>query len=107
MLIKLKSMITRKITLAFISLLTAGMLQACNGSHDKTSMDTQSGQPAPNSSTSGNDSSETNNNRREEADGVNPGTNASGNTNANQTTTAQGMTGADSVYQKSTQKSKN
>ncbi|MGI4022591.1 MAG: hypothetical protein ACRYFA_13880 [Janthinobacterium lividum] len=100
-------MTTRKLTLAFISLLTVGMLQACNGSHDKTSMDTQSGQPAPNSSTSGNDSSETNNNRRDEVSGVNSATSASGNPNANQTTTAQGMTGADSVYQKSTQKSNN
>ncbi len=102
-------MITKKITLALVSLVAAFMFQACNGKHDKAATDTQTGQPVPNSSASGNDSSHTTDNRRSEAGGISQppaGTVASGNTNANGTTTAQGMTGADSVYQKGTQKSK-
>lgn len=97
-------MSTKKITLAFVALLTTCAFQACNGNHDKTSTDSQSGQPTVNSSASGNDSSHTTDNRRKEASGVDRSA-ASGNTNANGTTTAQGMTGADSVYQKGTQKS--
>jgi hypothetical protein len=100
-------MTTQKITLAIITLIAACTFQACNGSHDKSSMDTQGGQPTSQSQTAGNDSSHTTDNRRNEVGGVAPvpGTAASGNTNANGTTTAQGMTGADSVYQKGTQKS--
>ncbi len=97
-------MATKKITLAFVILSTALIFQACNGSHDKTGMDTQSGQPAANSSTSGNDSSHTNNNRRNEVGGVKPQS-ATATKPANGSTTAQGQTGADSVYQKGTQKS--
>lgn len=98
-------MSSKKITLAFIALLTACVFQACNGNRDKTSTDSQSGQPTVNSSASGNDSSHTTDSRRNEAGGVGDRSAASGNTNANGTTTAQGMTGADSVYQKGSQKS--
>lgn len=100
-------MTTQKITLAIITLIAACTFQACNGSHDKSSMDTQGGQPTSQSQTAGNDSSHTTDNRRKEVGGVAPvsAAAASGNTNANGTTTAQGMTGADSVYQKGTQKS--
>lgn len=102
--IKPENMTTRKITLTFVSLIAACMFQACNGKHDKSGMDTQSGQASTPGSRS--DTSHTTDNRRKEAGGVNPQpAGASGNTNANGTTTAQGMTGADSVYQKGTQKS--
>lgn len=103
---------TQKISLAIITVLAASSLLACNGSRDKTGMDSQGGQSSSQSQTAGNDSSHTTDNRRKEVSGVAPTTGnaatgkaASGNTNANQATTAQGMTGADSVYQKSTQKS--
>ncbi|MGI4750500.1 MAG: hypothetical protein ACRYFB_07700 [Janthinobacterium lividum] len=98
---------TQKITLAILTVLAACTFSACNGNRDKTSTDSQSGQSTSQSQTSGNDSSHTTDNRRQEVGGLkgSEGAAASGNTNANQTTTAQGMTGADSVYQKSTQKS--
>lgn len=99
-------MATSKITLAIVSLLTVCVLQACNGTHDKSGMDTQSGQPVSNSSTSGNDSSHTTDNRRQEVSGIAPKTGSkSAEKNANGSTTAQGQTGADSAYQKSSQKS--
>ncbi len=97
---------TQKIILAIFTVLIASSLSACNGSRDKNNTDSQGGQSTNQSQTTGNDSSHTTDNRRNEVGGVAPtGTVASGNTSANQTTTAQGMTGADSVYQKSTQKS--
>lgn len=97
-------MSTSKISLTIVTFMAACMFTACNGSHDKSSMDTQSGQPATNSSTAGNDSSHTTSNRRNEVGGVNPQP-STATKNANGSTTAQGMTGADSVYQKGTQKS--
>lgn len=72
-------MATKKITLAFVILITAFVFQSCNSSH-------------------------TTDNRRQEASGVNPQP-ASSPKSANGSTTAQGQTGADSVYQKGTQKS--
>ena len=98
-------MTTQKITLAVFTLLIACMLQACNGSHDKSGMETQSGQPGPQSSTSGNDTSHADNNRKNEMSGVDPQPAEGDAKSANGTTTAQGMMGSDSVYQKSTQKS--
>lgn len=98
-------MIFRKITFAGIFLLTAGTFQACNGSHDKAGMDTQSGQTAPSSSTSGNDSSHTTSRVNKTVTGVNPKP-ESATKSANGTSTAQGMIGGDSVYLKNTQKSK-
>ncbi|MGI4730014.1 MAG: hypothetical protein ACRYFL_15280 [Janthinobacterium lividum] len=98
---------TQKITLAVLMVMAAFTFSACNGSRDKSNTDSQNSQPTSQSQTAGNDSSHTTDNRREEVGGVKPseGGAASGNTSANQTTTAQGMTGADSVYQKNTQKS--
>jgi hypothetical protein len=97
-------MTTKKITLAFIALFTACIFQACNGSHDKTGMDTQSGLPAAHENASGSDTSHTTSNIRNEVSGVEAQPEG-GTPKANGSTTAQGMTGADSVYQKSTQKS--
>lgn len=98
---------TQKLTLAVLTAMAAFTFSACNGSRDKTNTDSQNAQSTSQSQTSGNDSSHTTDNRREEVGGLKPsqGGGASGNTSANQTATAQGMTGADSVYQKSTQKS--
>lgn len=101
---------TQKITLAIITMLAVSSLTACNGGRDKSNTDSQAGQPTNQSQTAGSDSSHTTDNRRNEVGGIIPnGTvprgNTNTNTNANGTTTAQGMTGADSVYQKSTQKS--
>ncbi len=98
---------TQKITTAVLIALAAFTFSACNGSRDKTNTDSQGSQPTTESQTAGNDTSHTTDNRREEVGGLKPsqGGGASGNTSANQTATAQGMTGADSVYQKSTQKS--
>ncbi|WP_419803392.1 hypothetical protein [Mucilaginibacter sp.] len=98
---------TKKITLAIFTAMAAFTFSACNGSGDKANKDSQTAMPAQQSQTAGNDTSHTTDNRREEVGGVaaHRGSAASGNTNANQTVTAQGMTGADSVYQKSTQKS--
>lgn len=99
-------MATKKITLAFITLVAAGMLQACNGSHDKTGMDTQSGQPSATNNAGGSDTSHTTDSTRKTVSGVEPKTGAAGGTNGQTgSTTAQGQTGADSVYQKATNKS--
>lgn len=97
---------TQKLILAVLTVMAAFTFSACNGSRDKTNTDSQSAQPTVESQTAGNDSSHTTDNRRNEVTGnaANQGNVASGNTNANQTTTAQGMTGADSTYQKSSQK---
>ena len=103
--IKSKNMILKKITLACILLLTAGTFQACNGSHDKAGMDTQSGQQAPSSSTSGNDTSHTTSRVRETIGGVKAQPEGAAPKSANGSTTAQGMVGADSVYLKNSQKS--
>lgn len=101
---------TRKITLAIVIVFAACIFQACNSKNDKNSMGTENGRLEPNSSSSGNDSSHTTDNRRNEAGGIDTkpaGVAASGNTNANGTVTAQGMTGADSAYQKKSQKPSN
>ncbi len=102
--VKPANMATKKITLAFVILFTACIFQACNGSHAKTGMDTQSGMPAASKNAGGSDTSHTTDNRRNEVSGVNPQP-ATAPKSANGSTTAQGQTGADSVYQKGTQKS--
>lgn len=103
---KIEIMAIRKITLAIITVLAACTFQACNGSRDKTGMDTQSSMPEVHKNAGGSDTSHTTDNRRNEVGGVNPktGTAASSKSKSN-STTAQGQTGADSAYQKSTQKS--
>lgn len=97
-------MTTQKITLSFLILLSACVFQACNGSHSKSGMDTQSGTSTPANNAGGSDTSHTTDNRRNEVSGVNAKPEGAPKA-ANGSTTAQGQTGADSVYQKSTQKS--
>ena len=97
-------MTTRKITLSFLILLSAFAFQACNGSHSKSGMDSQSGLPAPSKNASGSDTSHTTDNRRNDVSGVKAQPDGATKP-ANGSTTAQGQTGADSAYQKSTQKS--
>jgi len=97
-------MTTKKITLTFIGLFTACIFQACNGAHDKSGMDTQGGLPAAHKNAGGSDTTHTTDNRRNEVSGINPQP-TTATKNAKGSTTAQGTIGADSVYQKSTQKS--
>lgn len=97
-------MATKKITLAFIGLFTACIVQACNGARDKSGMDTQGGLPAAHKNAGGSDTTHTTDNRRNEVGGIKPQP-ANATKSANGSTTAQGTMGADSVYQKSTQKS--
>ncbi|MVN20878.1 hypothetical protein [Mucilaginibacter arboris] len=96
-------MIIKKITLAFVGLLMVCAFQACSGSHSKSGMDTETDQSVSNNA-GGSDTSHTTDNRRSEANGVNPQP-QSATKSANGSTTAQGQMGADSVYQKNTQKS--
>lgn len=104
--IKSENMATKKITLAFITVIAACMFQACNGSHDKTGTDTQGGEPSATNNAGGSDTSHTTDQTRETVEGVKPKTGtAAGAGSATGPTTAQGQTGADSTYQKATQKS--
>lgn len=96
-------MVTSKITLAFVALLTAGALQACNGSHDKTGMETETGQPAAHENASGSDTSHTTDGGQKTDVGEAARPEAA--PSANGSTTAQGMQGGDSVYQKNSMKS--
>jgi hypothetical protein len=98
-------MATKKITLAFFTLLTACMLHACNSKpKDKSGMETENG-GGDYGNASGSDTSHQTDRTRETVSGVNP--KPEGQTKpANGSTTAQGMVGGDSVYLKNTQKSR-
>ena len=98
-------MALKKITLTFVGLLTAGVFAACNGSHDKSGIDTKSGQSPEAGTTPGNDTSHQTSRIRETVGGVKSQPEGAAPKSANGSTTAQGMVGADSVYLKNTQKS--